>query len=96
MKEEKCCEKSVESLSEAITYKFGHIQEMVQENTEYIANIHAKLDPILFPKSPEKSSEGKCGDNPSLDNIWQYFDETVYILGKQRSEIMALYERLEG
>jgi hypothetical protein len=93
---EECCEKSVEPLSQAITYKFGHIQDMINENSEYIANIHAKLDPVLFDRIPKTSGGKSDEDCPRSDNIWQYFDDTVYILRKQRGEIMSLYERLEG
>lgn len=94
---EECCEKPVESLSQAVSYGFGVIQNMINENSEYIANIHDKLDPVLFERIPSKKvGEIEKTDCPTPDNIWRYFDDTVYILGNQRSEIMALYERLEG
>lgn len=95
MNEEECCEKQIKQLSQSIKYRFSVIQNMINENSEYIANIHEKLDPVLFERIPSKIGENKCKeDYPTPNNIWQYFDDTIYILGNQRSEIMALCERV--
>lgn len=91
------CEKQVEPLSQAINQKFGVIQNIISENSEYIQIIHEKLDPILFQRTPSTSGGSKGEEECQVSNsIWMYFDETVYILEKQKREIMALYERIEG
>jgi len=85
----------VEPIGSVLNSRVDHLMEVISNNTEYIANIHSKLDGILFPRNIPEECCDKEKTTGYSDDLWGHLDTLESMLYGQKREIMELYERLE-